>query len=327
MTVNVELFNSLDAVERDAEGALDRDRQRCPYSRLYWYRLTERFAPPEGELLVARAAEGPRRAWLFLARQGRAASGYGSWYSLRMGPAGDPKLLPDLARGLKTRLSRVRLTRLGDPEPVAEAFREAGWLVFTREDTANWQVDTIGEDFATYWSKRPGKLRNTAKRKAKAARLEIEINRGFDEAGWAAYEQIYAQSWKPEEGSPAFLRALAEEEGAAGTLRLGIARKNGRPVAAQLWTVEDGTATIHKLAYVEDAKELSPGTILGVEMFRHALDVDRAARIDYGTGDDPYKREWMDERHMLWAISAYHPRSLSGLLGALRELVGRLRRR
>lgn len=327
MTVNVELFDSLDAVEREAGGALDRGNQRSPYARLSWFRLTEAHARPDGELLVARASQGMRRAWLFLAAAKGRASSYGSWYSLRMDPVGDPKLLPDLARSLKARLSQVHLARLDDAEPVTEAFRNAGWRVFTREDTPSWQVDTVADDFATYWSKRPGKLRNTAKRKAKAARLQIEIKREYDDGAWAAYEEIYRQSWKPEEGSPAFLRAMAQEEGAAGTLRLGIARKDGRPVAAQLWTVEGGTATIHKLAYVEDAKELSPGTVLGVEMFRHALDVDRVGRIDYGTGDDPYQREGMEERHMLGAMSAYNPRRLRGIMGLLAELVGRLRRR
>lgn len=327
MTVNVELFNSLDAIEADAGGALDRDRQRCPYFRLGWFRLTDALARPEGELLAARAADGPRRAWLFLAVRGRNAASYGSWYSLRMGPIGEPKLLPHLARFLKKRLNRVHLTRLEDSHRASEAFREAGWIVFTGDDTANWQVDTAGDDFDTYWSKRPGRLRNTAKRKAKAARLKIEVHRSFDPQAWAAYEEIYAHSWKPNEGSPEFLRAYAEQEGAAGTLRLGIARKDGKPIAAQLWTVEDGTATIHKLAYDEAVKELSPGTLLGVEMFRHVLDVDRAARIDYGTGDDAYKKEWMDERHMLSAVTAYNPRSIGGLFGALRELAARRLRR
>ena len=327
MTVNVELFNSLDAVEADAGGALGRERQRCPYSRLGWFRLTQAFAPPEGELLVARAVDGPRRAWLFLAVNGRKGVSYGSWYSLRMGTIGEPKLISDLAEALKSKVQSVHLTRVEDAEAVADGFRAAGWKVFTRDDTANWQVDTAGDDFATYWSKRPGRLRNTAKRKAKAARLKIEVHRSFDPEAWAAYEEIYSRSWKPGEGSPEFLRAYAEQEGAAGTLRLGIARKDDRPIAAQLWTVEDGTATIHKLAYDEAAKELSPGTVLGVEMFRHVLDVDKAARIDYGTGDDAYKREWMDERRMLSAIDAYNPKTVGGLLATLRELARRLLRR
>src|SRR3546814_11418082 len=69
-----------------------------------------------------------------------------------------------------------------------------------------------------------------------------------------------AASWKPEEGHPALLRAFAEAEGAGGRLRMGIARIEGVPVAAQYWTVEDGTAFIHKLAHVEDSLQASPGT-------------------------------------------------------------------
>src|SRR5690349_21185690 len=84
---------------------------------------------------------------------------------------------------------------------------------------------------------------------ARAAALEISIHRAFDPGAWAAYEAVYRASWKPAEGSPAFLRALAEQEGAAGTVRLGIASKDGAPVAAQFWLVENGVATIHKLAH------------------------------------------------------------------------------
>ena len=114
-------------------------------------------------------------------------------------------------------------------------------------------------------------------------------------------------------------------------MRLGIARKDGVPVAAQLWTVENGTAWIHKLAYREDAKSLSPGTILSEAMFRAAIDKDRVARIDYGTGDEPYKADWMDRRETLWRVEAFNPRTAAGLAGAVRAaasaLVGRLRSR
>ncbi|HYD36559.1 MAG TPA: GNAT family N-acetyltransferase, partial [Allosphingosinicella sp.] len=153
------------------------------------------------------------------------------------------------------------------------------------------------------------------------------IHRAFDPDAWTAYESVYAASWKPEEGSPAFLRALAEREGAAGRLRLGIARKDAAPLAAQLWLVEDGTAWIHKLAYREDARALSPGTVLSMAMFRSALDDDRVERIDYGTGDEPYKRDWMDERATLWRLEAFDPRSPRGLAGAARAALSALVRR
>ena len=62
-------------------------------------------------------------------------------------------------------------------------------------------------------------------------------------------------------------------------------------------------------------------------MFRAALDEDRVARIDYGTGDEPYKRDWMDERAILWRLEAFNPASLRGLAGAARARLSALVRR
>src|SRR3546814_14885567 len=100
-----------------------------------------------------------------------------------------------------------------------------------------------------------------------------------------------AASWKPEEGHPALLRAFAEAEGAGGRLRMGIARIEGVPVAAQYWTVEDGTAFIHKLAHVEDSLKASPGTLLSAALFRHVIEIDGVKRVDFGPGNNAYKRE------------------------------------
>ena len=110
----------------------------------------------------------------------------------------------------------------------AAAFRAAGWVTRLDPKTGNWRIATEGMDFDDYWASRPGQLRSTFKRRAKAAGLEIVIHDRFDAAAWADYEAVYRASWKPEEGSFAFLRALAEQEGAAGTLRLGLAYKEAR---------------------------------------------------------------------------------------------------
>ena len=325
MGFEVELFDSLDAAAADAGGALD--SRPLLFDRLGWFRLVEAHCPPPGRPLVARARDGGRAAWLFLAEQGGRAQAWRCWYSLRFGLVGDVEGAEPIARELRKRLHRLEIFPLEDPEPLAGAFRRAGWAVFLSPATASWRIGTEGQDFNAYWAARPSKLRNTAQRKAKAAGLDIAIHRGFDADAWAAYESIYAASWKPEEGSPAFLRALAEREGAAGTLRLGIARKEGVPLAAQLWLVERGTAWIHKLAYREDAKALSPGTVLSMAMFRAALDEDKVARIDYGTGDEPYKKDWMGEREALWRLEAFDPRSPRGLAGAARAGLSALVRR
>jgi hypothetical protein len=325
VTVNIALFDDLDAVAADAAGALGRAAQPGLFARLAWFRLLADHCPPEGRLAVLRGRDGARQAWLFLSLSGRKAAAYAAWYSLRFDAVGDSDVMTSLAEALRKQgIAEVELAPIEDPAPLRDAFRKAGWRVAVTEKTGNWRIATGGMDFDTYWAGRPAQLRNTAKRKAKAAGLDIEIYERFDEAAWAEYEAVYRASWKPEEGSFPFLRALAEQEGEAGTLRLGIARKDGRPVAVQLWLVENGEATIHKLAYAEDAKSLSPGTLLGMAMFRHVLDEDHVRAIDYGTGDDGYKKDWMAERRPLWRLQAWNPRTVPGLLGAARALVARL---
>jgi CelD/BcsL family acetyltransferase involved in cellulose biosynthesis len=91
-------------------------------------------------------------------------------------------------------------------------------------------------------------------------------------------------------------------------LRLGIASISGRPVAAQFWTVEGGTAFIHKLAHVEDARDHSPGSLLTAAMMERAIDVDRVSEVDFGTGDDPYKRDWMDSRRPRYRLDMHWTR-------------------
>ena len=330
MPVNIELFENLDAVEADAAGALDRAAQPLLFDRIDWYRRVAEYCPPPGRPLVVRAGA----TWLFLSVERGQARALACWYSLRTGLIGN-SLDADTSESISEALRQAGIATLAlypladEPRALAEGLCGAGWIARAEAAGISWQVETEGQDFAAYWARRPSKLRNTAARKAKAAGLDIAIHRSFDPAAWADYETVYAASWKGEEGSPAFLRAMAEEEGAAGTLRLGIAKKDGKPIAAQLWTIENCTAWIHKLAYDEEAKPLSPGTVLSMEMFRSALDQDRVERIDYGTGDDGYKRDWMEIRAPLWRLEAYNPRTLSGLIGAARAkasaLVGRLR--
>ena len=330
--IDVRLFDDLDAVAADAGGALDRGRQPSLYDRLDWLRLTARHVLAEARPVVARAALGPDRCWLFLkALPQRRAEAYASWYTLAFAPvfAGDPLMRAPLLQALAAP-RRGRLATIANaPMPAetaalaAAAFGGAGWRAATEDATANWAAHTAGQDFAAYWAKRPSRLRNTVRRKIRAADLTINILDRFDAAAWQAYEAVYRASWKPAEGSPAFLRALAEQEGAAGTLRLGIARKKDEPVACQFWTVEHDVATIHKLAHVESERAASPGTVLSEAMFRHVIDRDRPALIDFGTGDDPYKADWMDERRMLARVALYDRGSIGGIARAARAALGR----
>lgn len=286
---------------------------RAPFDRIEWWQgLSDRCGLTP---LVAVATDGGSRAALALTRQGKELRSLANWYSFRVRPVATPgeeeRMLTALARDLARQSPRVELSPLpddaGEATLLAKAFRAAGWLVFVDPCDVNHVLPVNGRSFAGFLAERPGPLRTTLKRKA--GKVDVTITDRFDPAEWQAYEEIYGQSWKPEEGSPAFLRDFAQAEGAAGRLRLAIARHDGRPVAAQFWTVEGGTAFIHKLAHTQDSRALSPGTTLSAALFERVIDVDKVDLVDFGTGDDPYKRDWMEQIRIRYKIEAFRPLS------------------
>ena len=340
MRVKGELFNDFDAVEQAAQGRLDRSHQNILFDRLHWFHRVSRYSSPQKTPIIAHAQTDTAEAWLFLEhRTARTAASLTNWYTLAFRPvfSGDTDriaktaLVTDMALLLATRVSQIELSPVpendGSADLILSGFRNGGWIGFKSPKTVSWTIDVTGETFAQFWAKRPGQVRSTHDRKLKKYGTTCEIHTEFDATTWAIYEEIYAESWKGEEGSLAFVRSMVEAKGQAGALRLGIARHDGRPIAAQLWTTENGRAIIHKLAYRADAAELSAGTVLSAAMFRHAIDVDRVNIIDYGTGDDRYKADWMDKRDILFQISLYNPKTITGLFGAMMTWVSRLVRR
>ncbi len=307
--IAIAYHDGVNEVQGDAAlGALLREAAAAPFDRGEWFAgLAEHcgIAP-----LLVSAADGDARALLPLSK-GKPGHlhALANWYSFRYRPllgddADKPRLLTALARDLRKHAWRVTLAPLPDEDGSAslleEAFAAAGWRVQREPCDINHILPVNGRSYAEYLAARPGALRTTLKRKA--GKVSVELLARFDPAIWAEYEAIYAQSWKPQEGSPAFLRAFAEQEGAAGRLRMAIARQDGRAIAAQFWTVEGSTAFIHKLAHTEDSKPLSPGTTLSAALFEQVIDRDRVALVDFGTGDDGYKRDWMETARMRFRV-------------------------
>ncbi len=293
--------------------ALSAQAASAPFDRAEWYAL---LADTGLTPLIAIASDADTAAALALTEAGGRITPLRNWYSFTWrqlapeGAAGD-RLLAAIAQQLKARGYRVTLEPVpgedGSAERLAQAFRAAGWQVAVDECDTNHVLQVGGRSFAEYWETRPGPLRTTLKRKAK--KVETAVLTHFDPAVWAEYEAIYAASWKPAEDQPAMLRAFAAEEGAAGRLRLGVARADGVAVAAQCWTVENGVAYIHKLAHLESHKHLSAGTTLSAALFAHVIDNDRAALVDFGTGDQSYKADWMEQVRPRYRIDCLDPAS------------------
>ena len=292
---------------------LSASAQRAPFDRIDWWRGLAEHCGLSPLLAVARDETG--LAVLPLQRKRHELHALSNWYTFRFRPlispgSNGPGLLAALARDLAGKCPRLLLAGLpnedGTADLVETAFRREGWRVLRSACDTNHYLSVGGRSWEQYLSGRPGPLRTTIKRKA--GKLDVQVLTRFDASIWSEYEAIYAESWKPEEGSPAFLRAFAEQEGQAGRLRLGVAHAQGQAIAAQMWTVEGGVAFIHKLAHRESARALSPGSVLSAALFRHAIDEDRVHAIDFGTGDDPYKRDWMEQARPRFRLDMFRAR-------------------
>ena len=242
--------------------------------------------------------------------------------------------LRELARYLASDASRwdiVRLNPLAQDEPVfeacVEAFRAAGMAVQKYVCFGNWYLPVAGRSFEQYFETLPSVTRNTVQRKTKkfeksAGRIEIVTGTDALERSIKAYEQVYQASWKVPEPFPEFVPDFMRLCAAKGWLRLGVAYVHGEPAAAQLWVVHHGKAAIYKLAYDERFSDVSAGSILTAKLMEYVLDVDQVTEVDYLTGDDPYKKQWMSHRRERWGIMAFNPRTLRGCLTMAKNIGG-----
>jgi hypothetical protein len=292
------------------------------FDRALWFDGLHRHCLVRQAPHIAYAAEDGDAVKLHLIDNGRAGMlAMANWYSFIWRPVfgGHPDaarrrlLLDRVARQLPQATHRLVLAPVPDEDGsaslIAETFAAAGWQVTREQCDENHVLHVGGRSFDAYWAGRPGQLRSTVKRKGAKGGVDLRIETRFNAASWLDYETIYARSWKPQEGNPDFLRWLAAREAEAGRLRMGIASIDGQAVAAQFWTVENGTAFIHKLAHDERHIQASPGTLLTHALFRHVIDVDRVALVDFGTGSDPYKRDWMEDVRPRYRLEMLWPRA------------------
>lgn len=340
LPVKGEYHDNFLTVQAAARGVLDRDRQKCLFDRLEWLDQLHRLALRDKPPLLLRAHEGEADVWLPLMQHG---SGHhvalANWYNFTWRPIFGGNydevtrlsLLRYLAQTARERTRRLTLAPIPDEDgsasQIAAAFNAVGWTVEMEACDENHYLLLNGRSFDQYWESRPGQLKSTVKRKGKKGIVSTRIETGFAEASWRDYERVYARSWKPHEGSPEFLKQLAQQESTAGSLRLGLAYIEGQPVAAQFWTVENGVALIHKLAHDERHLAASPGTLLSAALFQHVIDVDKVEEIDFGTGSDGYKREWMESVRPRYRIDLLWPNHIANWPLIARHHLRQMRRK
>lgn len=201
-------------------------------------------------------------------------------------------------------------------------FLRNGMWQYTYLSSANWYLRVARRDYNTYFSELPSKLRNTLTRKARTLNanysFSFRIFQGCEstQQALADYQYVYTHSWKEPEIYPEFIPALIRLCADNGSLRLGIAYIDQQAVAAQFWIVHGGTASIYKLAYHREYSTLSIGSLLTAQLMRHVIDIDRVSVVDFLTGDDAYKRDWMSHRRERYGVMFFNLRTIGGQLKA-----------
>ena len=192
----------------------------------------------------------------------------------------------------------------------------------------NWFYPLQGQTFADYMAARPSRVRNTIARKQRKLErehgYEIRLFTGSDvQAAMADFHAVYKASWKANERFAKVMEVFINSFSKLGWTRLAILYIEGKPIATQLWFVVHKKASIFKLAYDEAWKQYSPGSILTQYLMEIVIDTDKVEEIDFLTGNDHYKKEWMSERRQRWRMVITHKhqpkRRGSSLVGLIKS--------
>ena len=314
------------------------------FSGRAWYDTVLGHALPPGAEPVLAVCGANDEMLVPLLRQGGRLRSMVTPYSLewRALPArgADTAALRDAGRGLAQVLRGSAPIRLEAMDPAAPGM--AAWLAGLRHGGmalgpfrhfGNWrQVLEPGAGWAGYLAARPPTMRNTIQRKLARAAREFTFVQSTApgaglERGIADFVAVRGRSWKPEEPFPHFDAALLRAMAAIGALRLGVLRGAGDvAVAAQYWLVDGGRAHLLKLVHDEAAAAASPGTALTALMIRALIENDAVAELDFGRGDDAYKRLWVTERRQRVGMMVTDPWHPAGLIELARQGVSRGRR-
>ena len=341
------LLSKHDALRFVAENAslFDEAGRTNPFVCSAWMlNFIEEICSEDDTFVVAESA-GASRGLIFLRsasasprRLSCVANYYSSLYSSVIAPADRREsLLPELIDALteaRPRFDVINFSPLESSEcrDLSVTLARRGWFAKQYFCFGNWHLPVSFENFDAYLATRPSQVRNTIKRKAKKFRDaggRLQIVRTGDEvpSAIAAFEAVYAKSWKRPEPFPAFVPRWAGICAQNGWLRLGLAWLGDTPIAAQFWFTKDRHSFIFKLGYDEAHASWSAGTLLTAHLMRGSIDEDRVVEIDYLTGDDAYKRSWMSERRERLGVRACNLRSWRGRMSAAYESLAAMRRR
>lgn len=237
---------------------------------------------------------------------------YTSLYTLLLAENAQQDILTCLVQGLRQLPAySLRLAPVAENDSSLQSLQQvlesSGFSCHRYFRFYNWNYQLQGQSFEDYMAGRPSRVRNTIARKQRKLEREHSYNiRLFTshnlQQAMADYNTVYAASWKVNELFGEVIEGLALSLSKRGWLRLAILYIDDQPAAAQFWFVAHGKASIFKLVYDETWKPYSPGSILTKYLMEYVIDTDKVDEIDFLTGNDAYKQDWMSERRERWGL-------------------------
>jgi hypothetical protein len=207
--------------------------------------------------------------------------------------------------------------------------RNAGFVPLTFAHFGIWEECVTGLSWTDYTRRRDSKLREMLRRRLRdfSANDALRLSLDTTEAAIDAYHVVEGQSWKQPEPFPAFNRTLFREAGRDGHLFLATLSQDDAPIAVQAWALYGRRATVLKLVHDRALDARSPGTVLTALVIRHLLEAKAIDWLDFGRGDDTYKKYWVGQRRQRVGLLIADPWRPSGWWAIAGQALGQWRRR
>ncbi len=354
-SIHVEVLNTIDDFPAPAVELMDQYVDKNPFVSRLWLRAYERELLKSNEsalYLIVNRGTVPlivmpliiEKLKIFRIEKLKGMSNfYTNVYSVIMAPQieHDEQGLTDCISALTDHITRnyrkvplIELSPLRGNDAVyrilAQCLERRGYETRRYFVTANWhETFDATPDYAEYIKQRPGQLRSTLKRKLRVLDRETNHHIAISKTAAAAkealtdFEIVYRESWKPDESYPDFISGVVTQLADHGKAMIGAIYIDDEPAAAQIWLKIGNHWAVFKLAYRPKFRKYSVGSILTAKMIEECLAMPETRCIDFLSGDDSYKADWVSEKTAHWGIEAINRTNLWGLLLTVKRKLGR----
>jgi CelD/BcsL family acetyltransferase involved in cellulose biosynthesis len=343
----MQVYTSVDALPERVTAFVDATAKNDFFRSLAWFRTVLATAGrhgDEGRVYVAEIAGQPIAALIGSERHGAGilnttmflGAGQGI-YAVTFAPVLDPELgdagLTTIVSGLARQVPRLDVLRFDGLDPCSvdfsvlwRALRRSGMLLQRFANLNIWTEEVGRAGIAEYMAGRPASIREWADGGsaglASSMRFECVAD-GVDLARpLVDYALVDVQSSRAHEPYPDCTPALARAAAARGLLRLGLLYFDDQPVAAQIWIVSGGTATIWRERHAACIDGLPLQAKLTAMMLSSLFETHRIRRIEFSRDTAEIAPAWAGVRRERVGVIACNPRSGKGWLAAARHIGG-----